>query len=235
VKYAIPGKDYSGQASLKVINIKGGKFTACDGSRFQQTRLDGFNLSMQLPAESIGILTKVLTSSDLEMLEIGEVAGKEGKLVFRVGNTILYINKLTNVYPNVEQLWLRPALSNDQELLVDRQELITAIKQVRFALDSVTSAIGMSIKDNQLTIVAKGSVNSASDVISCKWAGKPRTIVVNCYHLAEMLKAHPAQECKFMLGQDTKLHKSPILLKDDDTLAIATISQLLSYRAGLTD
>jgi DNA polymerase III sliding clamp (beta) subunit (PCNA family) len=235
VKYALPGKDFSGQASMKVINIKGGKFTACDGSRFQQTRIDGFSLSMQLPSDSIPVLTKVLASTDIETLEIGEIAGIPGKLIFKVGTTILYCNKLTNVYPNVEQLWLRPALSNDQELLVDRQELITAIKQVRFALDSVTSAIGMVIGNNEMRITAKGENNSANDVISCKWAGKPRTIVVNCYHLAEMLKAHPQQECRFMLGEDTKLYKSPILLKDDDTLAIATISQLLSYRAGLTD
>jgi len=235
VKYALPGKDFSGQASMKVINIKGGKFTACDGSRFQQTRIDGFNLSMQLPSDSIAVILKVLGSTDIETLEIGEIAGIPGKLIFRVGTTILYINKLTNVYPNVEQLWLRPALSNDQELLIDRQELITAIKQVRFALDSVTSAIGMVIENNQVRITAKGETNSANHVIACKWSGKSRTIVVNCYHLAEMLKAHPQKECRFMLGEDTKLYKAPILLKDDDTLAIATISQLLSYRAGLTD
>src|SRR6187551_3386578 len=134
VKYALPGKDFSGQASMKVINIKGGKFTACDGSRFQQTRIDRFNLSMQLPSDSIAVILKVLGSTDIETLEIGEIKGIPGKLIFRVGTTVLYINKLTNVYPNVEQLWLRPALSNDQELLIDRQELITAIKQVRFAL-----------------------------------------------------------------------------------------------------
>jgi len=231
VKYALPGKDYSGQSSMKMINIKGGKFTACDGSRFQQVRIDSFKLSMKLPGSCIGILTKLLSGTDIEMLEIGETSA--GKLLFRLGSSVLYVNKMADAYPNVEQLWLLPALSNDQELIVDRQELITAIKQVRFAADVESNAIALVVDNNTMTLTAKGVTNSASGTISCKWSGKKRTIVVNCFHLAEMLKAYPLKECQFMLGEDTKLRKAPILLKDADTQAIATIPQLLNFRAGL--
>jgi DNA polymerase III sliding clamp (beta) subunit (PCNA family) len=231
VKYALPDKDYSGQASMKMINIKGGKFTACDGSRFQQVRIDSFKLSMKLPALSIAALVKLLSSTDMETIDIGETVND--KLVFRLGPTVLYVNKLSDAYPNVEQLWLRPALSNDQELIVDRAELVTAIKQVRFALDTASPAIGLRLNGNQITISARGVNDSRSVVIGCEWSGKPRTIAVNCYHFAEMLKAYPEKECKFMLGEDTKMRKSPILLKDEETQAIATISQVLSYRAGL--
>ena len=228
VRYALPGKEFSGQPGLKMISVKGGKFTACDGSRFQQVRIDGFKLSMKLPTFNIAILLKMLHSSDIEMLEVGET---KKRLIFRLGNTVLYMNKLEDPYPNVEQLWLRPALSNDQLLVVDRSELITAIKQVKIASES--NAIGIIIDSNTMRIQAKESINSASTVIGCTWAGKPRTMVVNYVHLAEMLKAYNKDECRFLLGEDTKLHKSPILLKDEDTLAIATIPQMLAYRAGL--
>lgn len=231
VKYALPDKDYSGQAAMKMINIKGGKFTACDGSRFQQVRIDGFKLSMKLPALSISHIAKIFSTSDIEILEIGETSND--KLVFRLGNVLLYVNKLDDAYPNVEQLWLRPALSNDQELLVDRQELITAIKQVRFAADPDSNAIALVLEPDVLTLTTKGITNSASGTINCSWVGKKRTVVVNCFHLAEMLKAYSQKECKFLLAEDTKLRKSPMLLKDSDTLAIATIPQLLKYRAGL--
>lgn len=231
VKYALPNKDFSGQSSLKMINIKGGKFTACDGSRFQQVRIEGFKLSMKLPALSIISLVKVLSSTDMETVEIGETA--KGKLVFGLGNLLFYVNKLDDPYPNVEQLWLRPALSNDQELIVDKSELVTAIKQVRFAVDNTSSAIGMIVEDNQITISARTLNSSSSVVIGCKWQGKRRVIAVNCFYLAEMLKAYNKQECKFMLGEDTKLRKSPVLLRDEDTLAVATIPQVLSYRAGV--
>lgn len=230
VKYALPGKEYSGQDSLRMISIKGGKFTACDGSRFQQVRIDGFKLSMQLPSTNISTLLKVLSSTDIETLEIGELPKK---LVFRLNNIIFYLNKMETPYPNVEQLWLRPALSNDQQLLVNRQELITAIKQVKIAADSTSYAIGMIIDGNEMTITAKDTNNTAKTTIVCSWSGKPRTIVVNYAHLAEMLKSYPASECRFLLGEDSKTHKSPILLKDDDTMAIATIAQMLAYRAGL--
>lgn len=230
VKYALPGKDYSGQDSMRMVSIKGGKFTACDGSRFQQVRIDNFKLSMQLPSASISNLIKILSSSDTEELEIGETAKR---LVFKLGSTIFYVNKLDDPYPNVEQLWLRPALSNDQELLVNKRELITAIKQVKIAVDSSFHAIGLMLDETSLKVVAKDTNNSASVVIPCKWAGKAKNVVVNYIHLAEMLKAYEPEECRFLLGKDTKTYKPPILLKNDNTLAIATIAQMLSYRAGL--
>lgn len=231
VKYALPGKDYSGQGSLRMINIKGGKFTACDGARFQQVRIDGFKLSMKLPAGAIAHLVKILTGSDIETLDIAETSSN--KLVFRLGTTVFYVNKMADAYPNVEQLWLRPALSNDQELIVDKQELITAIKQVRFAADPDSNAIALSFDSDSMAVITKGINNSASATINCQWSGKKTVLVVNCFHLAEMLKAYNQKECQFRLGEDTKLRKSPILLKDNDTLAIAVIPQLLKYRAGL--
>ncbi len=231
VKYALPGKEYSGQDTLRMISIKGGKFTACDGSRFQQVRIDGFRLSMQLPTFSINTLLKVLNSVDAVTMEVGET---KKRLVFRLGNMVFYVNKMEDPYPNVEQLWLRPALSNDQEFIVDRKELITAIKQVRIAADSSSHAIGLMLDESSVKIVAKDTnSNTAQTTIACKWAGKPKTVVVNYMHLAEMLKAYTQPECRFLLGEDTKTYRAPILLKDDDTMAIATISQMLPYRAGL--
>lgn len=229
VKYALPGKESSGQDSLRMISVKGGKFTACDGARFQQVRIEGFKLNMKLPAFSIATLVKVLSASDLEILEIGETARK---LVFRLGNTVFYMNKLDDPYPNVEQLWLRPALSNDQELIVDRAELVTAIKQVKIAADS--NAVALIIDQNTLKLQAKDGINIASTVIPCIWVNKPRALVVNLLHLAEMLKAYTQTECKFLLGEDTKTYRPPILLKDADTNAIATVAQQITYRAGLT-
>jgi DNA polymerase III sliding clamp (beta) subunit (PCNA family) len=232
VKYALPGKESSAQDSMNMISIKGGKFTACDGSRFQQVRIDGFKLNMQLPTASVTTLLKVLSSTDQEFLEIGELPKR---LIFKFGRTVFYFNKITDPYPNVEQLWLRPALSNDQEFLINRQELITAIKQVKVAADSTSYAIGLIVNSDSVKIVAKDTNNSASATIACKWSGKERIVVVNYTHFAEMLKAYPKDECRFLLGEDTKTHKPPILLKDDDTMAMATIAQMLSYRAGLVD
>jgi DNA polymerase-3 subunit beta len=231
VKYALPGRDHGGQASLKMINIKQGKFTACDGSRFQQARIEGFSLNMQLPSESIPVLSKFLTAFDQEVLDIGEV---DTRLVFRLGRVILYLNKLGGPYPNVEQLWLRPALSNDQMLRVNKAELITAIKQVKNAAEN-ESAIALMLDADTLEVRAKDINNTAKAVIKCVWKGKPKAVVVNYTHLAEMLRVYTVDECVFMFGADTAQHKAPILLKDENTQAIATVSQMQAYRAGLTN
>ncbi len=226
VKYALPGKD-TGHDSLRMISIRGGKFTACDGARFQQVRINGFKLNMQLPSDRLSHLLKFLAGSDMECVEVGELATK---LIFRLGNVVFYMNKLENPYPNVEQLWLRPALSNDQELLVNKQQLITAIKQVKIA-DSSSRAVGFIIDESTMKIVVKDG-NSASTTIACTWQGKPRTLVVNYTHLAEMLRSYGPDECRFLLGEDSKTYKPPVLLKEED--AMATIAQMFNYRAGLS-
>jgi DNA polymerase-3 subunit beta len=230
VKYALPNRDYSGVSSLKMINIKGGKFTVCDGSRFQQVRIPEFRLNMKIPANSISILTKMLAGSDQEILEIGET---QNRLVFKLQNTVLFINKMLDPYPNVEQLWLRPALANDQKLEVNRNELITALKQIKTSVDSTSNAIGIMLNSDSLTLVTRNAVSKSEVSIGCSWGGKPRNIVINLIHLAQMLQVYTQPECVFMLGQDSKTNKSPILLKDEETLAIATIPQMVASFSGL--
>ncbi len=230
VKYALPNRDFGGQASLKMIHVKNGKFTAFDGSRLQQVRIENFKFNMQLPSGSISTLIKVLASYDQELIEIGELPNQ---LVFKLDNCVFYMNKMEDPYPNVEQLWLRPALMNDQPLIVNKQVLLTAIKQVKIAADTDSNAIALILSDTGIEIRAKDTNNAAKVVISANWEGKPRNLVVNYIHLTEMLKAYSPDECKFMLGEDTKQRMAPVMLKDDETQAIATIPQMLAFRAGL--
>lgn len=231
LRYALPKRDFNGQASLKMINIQNGKFTACDGSRFQQVRIDGFNLSMKLDALSINNLLKVLSFNDGEEFTIAET---DNDYLFGVGALNFFVKKMSKPYPNVEQLWLRPALSNDQAFVVDRDELITAIKQVKTAADLGSTAVTLDIESDKVLVSISGINNRlASTTIACKLDGKARKVVVNYLHLAEMLKAYKSKECRFLLGPDTASKKTPILLKDDDTMALATISQLVAYRAGM--
>lgn len=230
VKYALPTRDFGGQDSLRMINVKNGKFTVYDGSRLQQVRINNFKFNMKLPAASINTLIKVLSNYDQETLQLGELTNH---LVFKLDNCLFYMNKLETAYPNVEQLWLRPALANDQALIIDKSELVKAIKQVKIAADSDSNAIALMLHGDSIEIRAKDSNNAAKVIIPGRWEGKPRNLVVNYIHLIEMLRAYNPAECKFMLGEDTKQRLAPVMLKDDDTQAIATIPQMLAYRAGL--
>jgi DNA polymerase-3 subunit beta len=230
VKYALPRKDFGGLATLKFVNIRNGKFTACDGSRFQQARVDEFDLNMKLAAGSIPALLKLMSTTDQETAQVAEL---DNWLVFRINSLVIYVKKKSSVYPNVEQLWLRPALANDQVLLVDKAELITAIKQVKTSADADSNAVGLIIESNHIEVRIKGSNGSARTTIPCTLEGKSRKFVVNYLHLAEMLKAYPEKECKFLLGEDSQTRKSAILLRNDDTMAIAVIPQMQAARAEL--
>lgn len=211
--------------SLMMIDITDGKMTACDGVRFQQASLgNDFPLSMQLPIAAVGDLVKLLRTTDLDNIAIGE---SEFHLVFQVGLDVLIVNKLMTEFPNVEELLLRPALSNRSRLLVDRSDLDAAVKRVRINADPETSAIVLEISSGKVTVSSKDKYGNAShETIEASWDGNERSIVVNHLFLIDMLAMHDSRSCKFLLGEDTKSRKSPVMLRDDDAQTIGIINQM---------
>lgn len=77
--------------SLMMIDVSGGKMTSCDGVRFQQADLLGkdgrqqgqeFPLDLQIPIGAVDDLVRLLRTTDLAEIGIGE---SDYHLVFRVG------------------------------------------------------------------------------------------------------------------------------------------------------
>lgn len=211
--------------SLMMIDVADGKMTACDGVRFQQALLgDDFPMDMQLPIGAVDDLVKLLRTTDLEKVGIGE---SEYHLVFRVGSDVFIANKLMAQFPNVEELLLRPALQNKDRLLVDRGDLDAAVRRVRINADPETSAIVLELGNDSVTVLARDKFgNEATEAIEASWAGKERKVVVNHSFLADMLSMYDGKSCTFLLGEDTKSRKSPVMLRDEDTQTIGIINQM---------
>lgn len=211
--------------SLMMIDVTEGKLRAADGVRFQQVDLgDKMPLNIQIPIGAVDDLVKLLRTTDVDTIGIGE---SEHQLVFRVGTDIFIANKMIAQFPDIESILLKPALGNDKELTVDRSELLDAIKRVRITADPETSAIVLKLSAGLLRLEARDKFGSGSyEDLDCGWSSGERELVVNHKYLTDMLTMADVKTCSFWLGADVKTKKSAVLLKDTETGMLGIIQQM---------
>lgn len=232
VRYAMC-KDGS-RPPLMMIDVSGNKVTACDGARIQQVKLD-FPLDMQIPASAVDHVLRLLSGADTDDIRVAEVERSAGgsAVIFRVGETSLIVSKLTARFPDMDKLLLKPTLENNLPLVVDRAELVDAIRRVRINADTETSAIGLRLESSKLTVVSKDKYgNGAEESLEAGWDGQDRMVFVNHQFLLEMLQMYDGKSCTFKLGKDTKQRKSALLLQDAETGVTGVIQQMLGKLIG---
>lgn len=221
VRYAAAG---SSRPNLMLIDIKDGRMTACDGVRFQQAVIGDFPFEAQVPIGAVDDLVKLLRSLDLATISVGESANH---IIFRLGHDTFCANKLVAQIPDMTAMLLRPALENKHQLVVDRGELLDAVKRVRINADPETSAVGLHLEDDTLTVSARDKYgNAATETIDVDWQISARVLVVNHAFLIDMINMHPGKSCTFWLGDDTKTRKTPLLLRDDDAGTVGVVQQM---------
>lgn len=232
VRYAAC-KDTGSRSALMMIDVRNGRLTACDGSRFHQVRAENLPFDFRLPIGAVDHLVRLLKMAQLDTVQVGE---SKHHLIFGFGHDVFIAGKLVAQFPDLEQTWLRPALENTYRLVVDKAALLTAVRRVRINADHNTSAIALTLTPQlggQLTVTARDTAdNNAAETIEAGWTAAERTIVVNHGYLVDLLKHHPDQSCTFRLGTDTKTRKSPLLLRDDDAVTTGVLQQMLIDWAG---
>lgn len=223
------------RAALRMIDISDKKVTACDGARIQQVRIDNFPLDIKIPAGAVDHVLRLLQSSEAEVASLAEIERPEGggQMVFRVGTTTLVVSKPTAKFPDMEKLLLAPAMQNNQELTVDRLALADAVRRVRINADLTTSAIGIMLTKDALTVVSRDTDrNAAEETLEAGWSGPDRMLVVNHVHLLDLLNGYDGRQCTFRLGKDTKHRKSAVLLQDSEAGVTGVLLQLIGKFIG---
>lgn len=228
VKHAI-GRDGARPPLMMVDINEEGEFTASDGTRFQRAKVAGFPGPMPIPVAAVMHLVRILGSTEAKEVLVGQAGTL---LSFRAGVTEFFAHKLIARFPDVAKLMLKPALNNSQVLEVGRDDLMAAVRMVRVNSDQHTSAVGLQLTGNQLTVISRDADrNSAEAPVAAKWSGGDRMVVVNHLFLTDMLAVWPDATCRFKLGTDGK-KKSLILLRDDTTGLTGIISQLHAEMLG---
>lgn len=209
--------------NLKMIDIRGGRVTACDGARFQQAALADFPLSVRIPIDAVDDLLVLLKAAQVDTITVAESATD---LIFTIGPDTFAAKKLDAQFPDMEAQLLRPALGNTIPLHLDRAGALAAIKRVRINADTNTSAIALHLQPGRLTIAAHDVHNQASETLDVGYDGPPRTLVVNHGYFADLLRTATADTLTLLLGEDLKSRKAPVMLREDDTGAIGVVQQM---------
>jgi DNA polymerase III subunit beta len=218
------------RASLALIDVQGGRLTACDGARFQQATMGDYPVHFQLPIGAVDALVKLVTKTDVTDLNIGQ---SEHHLIFQAGADVFIAAKLMTRMPDMEATLLRPALANRHPLVVDKADLVTAVKRVRINADTATSAIALRLATGALTVSSRDKFgNEASETIQAQWGGPERVVVVNHSFLTDMIATHAGRVLHFSLGDDTRTRPAPVLLRDPDTAAIGVAQQMWADWVG---
>lgn len=211
------------RASLMMINIAGNTMTAADGARFAQTPTEPLGFDCQIPIDAVDDLLKLMKGHDLDEIGVGQTP--KG-LIFTFGADTFIVTTLLAEFPDLEAQWLRPALANKHPLTVNRAELLAAIRRVRISADTNTSAIALHLSENLVTVAARDKYNTATEAIQAQWDRGERTLVLNHTYLVDAVTHHTGDWCGFVLGDDTRTRRSPLLLRDTDTGGSAVVQQM---------
>lgn len=227
VKYAV-GKDIT-QPSLMQVSISKGKVTASDGSRFQQTRLNA-ELDLKLPATSLPHVLRILNTTSLEEVTIAKT---DNKFAILSGRDQFWFKTASAKFADVELFLLKPWLANNKELVVNKKDILDAIRHVRVNAVDSGSAIGLFLSKDGIVVSAKEDNGAkASEFVEARWSQKQRVVVVNHKYLSEMLAMYPEEQCVFLLGDDSgRSIRSPLLLRHDPTGFVGMIQQMSAGRA----
>ena len=138
--------------------------------------------SFILPKKPANLLRTILLKED----DAVKVAFDSKNVKFTLKNSTLMCRLIEGNYPNYNGVI--PA-NNPNRLIVDRVELLNAIKRVAVCSNQATNLIKFDIGDNRINLTAQDLdfSYSANESLSCSYEGTPVTIGFKSTFLVEIL------------------------------------------------
>lgn len=211
--------------NLAMVDIKDGQVRAADGVRYHQVGMDSWpkGFDTHIPIGAVDVLVKMLKATEAPTFQLGDTGAQ---VVFLIGPDVYVASKLVVEFPAVDQALLNPALANDEQLDIDRRDLLGAIRRVRITSDQETSAVVLQLSEDKVEVRSQDKYgNTAVEELDASWKSPERTAVFNHRHLTDMLDAIDSPVCTFLLGRDTKTRRSNLLLRDDASASLGVLTQ----------
>ncbi len=144
--------------------------------------------------------------------EICTIRVDEGHVSFEFGNSRLLARLIDETYPNYEAVI--PS-ENDRHLVVNREDMLNAVKRVGLYSSSMTNQIRLDITADSVTISAEDVERSseAEEVIHCDYDSEEMEIGFNSEYLTEVLSNVECDEVVFELSSP---NRAGIVLPQDD-------------------
>ena len=169
------------------VNIAEGEvtFVATDAHKLVK-----YNAQAEVPAASSFILPKkpssLLRSILLKEENAVKVAFDKKNVVFNLSGSTLVCRLIEGVYPNYNAVI--PA-ANPNKVIVDRAELLNAIKRVAVCSNQATNLVEFNIAANSINLATKDLdfSYSAQETVMCAYEGSPITIGFKSTFLVDIL------------------------------------------------
>ena len=160
-------------------------FVATDAHKLVKYTVDtegGPKASFILPKKPANLLRTILLKED----DTVKVAFDAKNVKFTLKNSTLMCRLIEGNYPNYNGVI--PA-NNPNKLIVDRVELLNAIKRVAVCSNQATNLIKFDIADNRINLTAQDLdfSYSANESLSCSYEGSPVVIGFKSTFLVEIL------------------------------------------------
>lgn len=139
-----------------------------------------------LPGKPAGILKSLIGKECNEV----RISKDEKSAIFRFDSYTLGCRFVKGVYPNYNRVI--PA-DNPNELTVDRQSLLSAMKRVSLFASKTSSLVKMTMDTNMLQLTSQDldySTN-ADEQVTCSYEGRPLSIGFNAVYMVEVLNNLP--------------------------------------------
>lgn len=227
------------RSSLMQVQVKNRTITGADGSRGHRQRVDELSIhtEMDIPLKVVDELIRALQKSESSEFELG---GNDQHLAFRIDQDILIAQRLLLRFPDVEKMFLGPALNNEHLLTIKADDFAAVVKRVRVNADPDFAGIYIGLvpgkKDDDgythhaVRIRARDKTgNSAQETLQCRWEGPAgaREILVNHKHLLDLLTSYSGELIRFRVGDDSKTMRRALYLDDPESGFTAVIGQMM--------
>lgn len=145
--------------------------------------------SFILPGKPAGILRSLIGKET----ELVKILKDDRSAIFSFGDFRLGCRFVKGNYPNYNRVIPQ---DNPNELTVDRQVLLAAMRRVSLFASKASSLVKMSMADNVVTLQAQDLDYStkADERIGCSYEGKPLSIGFNSVYMLEVLNNLPGDQ-----------------------------------------
>jgi len=190
---------------------------ATDGHRLakysvENKKLKGISEDIIIPPKVLNIIPKFISESNGE---IGVIFG-ENNIIFNLDDVILTSRLIEGPYPNYEQVI--PS-ENDKKILIDKENLMGAVRRVSILSNSLTHQVKFGVKNNTLTISTTNADvgGEGKESIPCDYSGDVIELGYNANYISDVLGKIDGDEVIFELSNAVSagLIYSPEIPKDD--------------------
>ena len=172
------------------------------------------NASFILPKKPANLLRNILLKED----DAVQMAFDSKNVRFSLKNTTLTCRLIEGNYPNYNAVI--PA-NNPNKVIVDRVELLNAIKRVAVCSNQATNLIKFDIQNNSINLTAQDLdfSYSANESLSCNYEGSQITIGFKSTFLVEILSNLDTASVLIELADSTRSGVFKPVEEDDNAVA----------------